>query len=355
MNKNFIHCFAVIAIANLVVATTWFDCKTASAFQREDTKPYVGIFMEEKDVIKITSVVDGSPAERAAIRIDDILTHVNGNKVHSIEQARKKIYEYYPGDEITIRFLRDGKPIDLKLVLAETEIDAAGTAPSVPAKPLHTPVTFRSLDRIVVTGDMYFRNESDKETPFVLLCHHSGESRGAFRKIGLKLASEGFNCLAIDHRSGGTVSGISNQTMQKAVANGKPTTPVDSEQDILAAIKWVRSNHAKGKLLVWGNGSSGSLAIRIAGEGLAELDGVLAFTPNEYFAEHGKPADWIAASAKNVKIPVYVSACRDGAEKSKAITQSVPENLLTSSTGSVFQISPRAYFSSVSKFLSRFK
>ena len=170
-------------------------------------------------------------------------------------------------------------------------------------------VSFNSADGLKVTADLYWKYD-DKSKPFIVLCHQAGWSRGEYREIAPKLNKLGFNCLAIDQRSGGAVNGVNNETAKRATAARKSTTYSDAEQDIIAAVDYARENYSTGKLILWGSSYSSALALRIAGEHPSKIDGALAFAPGEYFQSLGKPGNWIASSAKKIACPVFITSAK---------------------------------------------
>lgn len=183
--------------------------------------------------------------------------------------------------------------------------------------------SFPSEDGLEITGDMYQAND-DKTTPFIVLCHQAGWSRGEYREIAPKLMDLGFNCLAIDQRSGGGVNGVANETAKRAKAEKKGTEFADAEQDIVAALKWARANHAEGKILLWGSSYSSALALRISGERPELVDGVLAFAPGEYFVRFSKPKDWITTSAKKIQVPAFITSAKDEFPRWEGIYKAIP-------------------------------
>jgi len=72
-------------------------------------------------------------------------------------------------------------------------------------------ITFPSKDGLTITADTYITNP-DNKTPFIVLFHQAGWSRGEYNEIAPKLNKLGFNCMAVDQRSGGSVNGIQNET-----------------------------------------------------------------------------------------------------------------------------------------------
>ena len=170
-------------------------------------------------------------------------------------------------------------------------------------------IEFDSLDGLKVTADVY-KQSDDKSKPFIVLCHQAGWSRGEYREIAPKLNKLGFNCMAIDQRSGGTVNKVANETAARAKKAGKAVDYVAAEQDIIAAAKYAKENFASGKLILWGSSYSAALVLHIAGENPDLMDGTLSFAPGEYFKNQGKPADWIESAAKKIKCPVFITSAK---------------------------------------------
>ena len=210
--------------------------------------------------------------------------------------------------------------------LALVLIAAASTA--VEAAPQRSRSAFKqieieSLDKLKITADLYAPH-ADKKTPFIVLCHQAGFSRGEYREIAPKLNKMGFNCVAIDQRSGRGVDRIENETAKRAAAAGKSTQYPDAEQDMIAAVQFVRKNHAKGKVILWGSSYSSALALRIAGDKPKLVDAVLAFAPGEYFARLGKPNDWVTQSAKKIQVPAFITSAKNEHNNWKGIYAAIP-------------------------------
>ena len=183
-------------------------------------------------------------------------------------------------------------------------------------------ISFPSADSLEITADLYMKHD-DKSKPFIVLCHQAGWSRGEYREIAPKLNSLGFNCLAIDQRSGKGINDVENETMKRASQAGKGTQFLDAEQDMIAAVKYAKKNYANGKLLIWGSSYSAALTLKIAGEHADMIDGALSFAPGEYFERFGKPADFIQSSAKKIKDPVFVTSAKNEYNKWNAIFDAV--------------------------------
>ncbi len=80
----------------------------------------VNLGLNESKVI-VTSVNDDTPAQRAGVNVGDAIVAVNGEEVADIQSLQKKVQSFAPGDEITLKILRNDKEIVLELVLGDAE------------------------------------------------------------------------------------------------------------------------------------------------------------------------------------------------------------------------------------------
>ena len=287
----------------------------------QPAKPFVGIFMvdvEDEGGISLTQIVEKGPAEIAGLQVNDIITKLGRVKITNIDSMRETLADYEIGESVVITYTRNGEEAKVELELG----DSVTRLPAPKAKIV--PRAFPSTDGLEITADLYIINK-DKKTPFIVLCHQAGWSRGEYREIAPRLNRMGFNCMAIDQRSGGAVNNVTNLTHMKAVAQSQKPTFLDAEQDLISAVKWAKSRgQAEGKVILWGSSYSSALALRIAGEQPDLVDGVLAFAPGEYFERFEKPKDWITESAKKIQVPVFVTSAKDEATKWEAIFEAIP-------------------------------
>lgn len=65
------------------------------------------------------AVMPGSPADRAGIEENDIITHVDGKKIETGTSLARLLAEYLPGDTITLTVLHDGETKDIQVTLDE--------------------------------------------------------------------------------------------------------------------------------------------------------------------------------------------------------------------------------------------
>lgn len=188
----------------------------------------------------------------------------------------------------------------------------------------YTQVEFPSLDGLEITADLYAPHE-DRRMPFIVLCHQAQWSRGEYREIAPKLNALGFNCLAIDQRSGGSVNGVDNETAKRAQEKQLGTNYVDARPDIVAALRHVRKEKlARGALIAWGSSYSSALVIQVVGSEKNIADGVISFAPGEYFTRFGKPNTWVQASAAKIKKPVFITSAKNEKPQWQNIFAAIP-------------------------------
>ena len=186
-----------------------------------------------------------------------------------------------------------------------------------------TTVTFPSQDGLPITADSYITGGGTR--PLIVLFHQAGWSRGAYRSIAPRLNAMGFDALAGDLRSGGTVNGVANQTARRARRAGKETSYLDALPDMIAALKYAHAlTGGKARIIAWGSSYSAGLVLKIVGDHPELADAVLAFSPGEYYTRLGKPADWIRQSARLLRVPVFITSARDEKRRWQAIFDAIP-------------------------------
>ncbi len=105
-------------------------------------------------------------------------------------------------------------------------------------------INFKASDGVNVTADLYMPHETS--APFIILYHQAGYSRGEYLSIAPQLNAMGFNCMAVDQRSGDKVNGIINETHKGAVAANLPTEYLDAIPDMEAAYLICKIRHKTG-------------------------------------------------------------------------------------------------------------
>jgi len=170
-------------------------------------------------------------------------------------------------------------------------------------------ISFKSTDGLLISADRYTPH-SAATTPLIILFHQAGSSRGEYNEIAPRLNRLGFNCIAVDLRSGEYSRGKDNETATRASRQNLPTSYADAQPDIVASLKYARKHYSHSKIIAWGSSYSAALVLKVAGDYPQLVDGVIAFSPGEYFHHLGKSKTWIRGAAKNIKVPTFITSAK---------------------------------------------
>ncbi|MBX3594690.1 MAG: trypsin-like peptidase domain-containing protein [Sphingomonas sp.] len=80
----------------------------------------------------IDAVGKGGAAERAGVRIGDLLLSVEGRKLEVVRDLSMALIDTVPGEKVKVKIVRDGKPVELSVAL-EADEDTAGERGKVAA------------------------------------------------------------------------------------------------------------------------------------------------------------------------------------------------------------------------------
>ena len=180
-------------------------------------------------------------------------------------------------------------------------------------------ITFPSLDGLPVTADLY---ESKNTDPYLILFHQARFSRGEYKETAEKLVKLGYNCLAVDLRSGDEVNYVKNKTAEAAREKGLPTEYADAKQDMQAAIEYAYKLSKK-NVVIFGSSYSASLSLLLAKEN-SHVKAVIAFSPGEYFNKENMVRDAIEGLSK----PIFAaSSASEFSYMKEMFTKVMPNNL----------------------------
>jgi len=100
----------------------------------EFIEPYLGVFAYDKEIIPyldsgirldngvyVASVDENGPAYKNGIRVGCIITHIDGKEINTMMDLRSHIYSKYPGDEIKITHMSEGRTQTVQIRLAAKE------------------------------------------------------------------------------------------------------------------------------------------------------------------------------------------------------------------------------------------
>lgn len=180
-------------------------------------------------------------------------------------------------------------------------------------------ITFEAADGLTVTADLYRCGVPD--APFILLFHQAGYSRGEYLEIAPQLNAMGYDCLAIDQRSGGTSNGVANETHKAAAAKKLPCGYTDAYADLKGALNYVVEQYAPKKLIAWGSSYSASLTLILAAEYPEAVQAALAFSPGEYFHLQDRT---VAEYAADITQPVFITSAKSEENAWRKIADAIP-------------------------------
>lgn len=84
---------------------------------------WLGVSVNEK--MEIVDIVSKSPAELVKLKVGDIILKIDGKDIGSGQAVSSEIRSRKPGQDVTLRIDRDGKPMDIKAKLGEYTEDEA--------------------------------------------------------------------------------------------------------------------------------------------------------------------------------------------------------------------------------------
>jgi serine protease Do len=88
----------------------WNDNDNFNMQYEDGNTAMLGVVTEsEDDGLRITDITEGSGADKAGLKEDDIITKVDDKKVDDPDDLTKVIRSHKPGDKVAITYLRDKK------------------------------------------------------------------------------------------------------------------------------------------------------------------------------------------------------------------------------------------------------
>jgi serine protease Do len=113
--------------------------------QGKVVRPWVGIGLqdltpelrksfnvEEKEGALISQVFEGSPAEKAGLKVGDIVVEIDGKKIKSSQDVVREVLKKQVGQKIEITIIREGKRMEVAVTTTEMRPEATGQrTPSV--------------------------------------------------------------------------------------------------------------------------------------------------------------------------------------------------------------------------------
>lgn len=94
-------------------------------------RPMLGVQVDQKFTggCKLVAITEGSGAEEAGLKAEDIITSINGMKVENFDGLRAALSKLKNGDVATVVFTRDGKSMELQVPFRPQKTDPPPPAP----------------------------------------------------------------------------------------------------------------------------------------------------------------------------------------------------------------------------------
>jgi S1-C subfamily serine protease len=109
------------AVAGEKLARPWigiyYEPITAEVKKQDNLPIDYGAWIHRAEDQSGPSIVPNSPADKAGLRQDDIITAVNGQRVDVSHTLDDILTQFKPGDQITVSVLRGGNTMDVKVTL----------------------------------------------------------------------------------------------------------------------------------------------------------------------------------------------------------------------------------------------
>lgn len=161
-------------------------------------------------------------------------------------------------------------------VIIEKEIDSI-----VEVSSAFTTVEFEASDGLLVSGNLYETGNEGSES--IVLCHQATFNKFEYDGVAERLVELGFNCLAIDQRSGGPIGSYQNETTLRALEQDKGIDYLDAIPDITAGVNYL-SDKFQQPVILWGSIYSSTLVLYEAAKN-ENVKAVVSFSPGDYFAD----------------------------------------------------------------------
>jgi serine protease Do len=74
--------------------------------------------------VAIAEVTGNSPAEKAGMKVGDVITAINGDAIEDVNAFRLQVAGFAPGTTIHLKVVREGKTMELPVILGEFNLEA---------------------------------------------------------------------------------------------------------------------------------------------------------------------------------------------------------------------------------------
>lgn len=182
-------------------------------------------------------------------------------------------------------------------------------------------ISIKAADGLEITGDLY---QQGAALPGIVLFHQAMYSRGEYINTAKELNKLGYNCLAIDQRSGSGVNKVKNETHGRAKSKNLGTKYYDAYQDMEAALKFFYQKMGNKPVIILGSSYSAALVLKLGVDHQEMISKVIAFSPGEYIKGHN-----VASWANQLEVPLFVTSSKGEVEAVEKIVINADKNKVT--------------------------
>ena len=94
--------------------------------QDVDADTAEGLGLKDATGIVVSMIEKGSPADKAGLKVQDVILAINDKKVESYDAFRNAVALLSPGSKVRLDISREGKPLELTIRLGERPTNLAG-------------------------------------------------------------------------------------------------------------------------------------------------------------------------------------------------------------------------------------
>jgi S1-C subfamily serine protease len=76
--------------------------------------------------VAVAQVTSNSPAEKAGLKVGDVITAINGTAVEDVNSFRLAVAGFAPSTTVHLKIARNGQNLDIPVTLAEYNLEAEG-------------------------------------------------------------------------------------------------------------------------------------------------------------------------------------------------------------------------------------
>ncbi|HET9086630.1 MAG TPA: PDZ domain-containing protein [Acidobacteriaceae bacterium] len=88
-------------------------------FENLNSQQRAALQVPARQGVAIAAVDHDAPAGTAGLRSNDVIVQMNGKKTEHAEEVREALHKMSPGQTVTLQVLREGRPLQIKVVLAD--------------------------------------------------------------------------------------------------------------------------------------------------------------------------------------------------------------------------------------------